>query len=111
VFAALAEELGFIGCIVLIVLYALLLHYNVVVSFRVKHKFEQLLVFGLNAMIFFYVFINISMICGILPVVGIPLPFFSYGGSSLTALMFCEGLIFAVDIEQRVKAQNTLNSI
>jgi rod shape determining protein RodA len=111
VFAALAEELGFIGCTALILLYALLLNYNMGVSFRAKHKFEQLLVFGLNSMMFFYIFINISMICGILPVVGIPLPFFSYGGSALTALMFCEGLIFSVDIQQRMKSKNALNSI
>ncbi|MDR0640351.1 MAG: rod shape-determining protein RodA [Holosporales bacterium] len=102
IFAALGEELGFVGCVGLILLYILLLAYNLCVSLRVRDKFNQILVFGINSMLFFYVFINISMVCGILPVVGIPLPFFSYGGSALIVLMFCQGIIFAVDIEQRV---------
>jgi rod shape determining protein RodA len=101
VFAALAEELGFMGCIALVLLYTLLLIYNTNVSLRAKNKFNQILVFGLNAMMFFYIIINISMICGIMPIVGIPLPFFSYGGNALIVLMFCQGLIFTVDIEQK----------
>ena len=101
VFAALGEELGFIGCLILIILYGILLTYNLNVALRARSKFNQILVFGLNAMLFFYIFINISMVCGLLPVVGIPLPFFSYGGSALIVLMFCQGLIFAADIEQR----------
>jgi rod shape determining protein RodA len=52
-------------------------------------------------MLFFYVFINISMVCGLLPVVGIPLPFFSYGGSAMIVLMFSQGIIFAIDAAQR----------
>ena len=100
-FAALGEELGFIGCTILIALYGILLAYNFNVAIRSRSKFNQILVFGLNAMLFFYIFINISMVCGLLPVVGIPLPFFSYGGSALIVLMFCQGLIFAADIEQR----------
>jgi rod shape determining protein RodA len=55
-------------------------------------------------MLFLYIFINISMVCGLLPVVGIPLPFFSYGGSALMVLLFCQGLIFAVDIECKRKS-------
>lgn len=104
VFAALGEELGFIGCSLLLVLYSLLIIYNLGVAMRSRNKFNQVLVFGLNSMLFFYIFINISMVCGLLPVVGIPLPFFSYGGSALTVLMFCEGLIFAADFEQKSKS-------
>jgi len=104
IFAALGEELGFFGCLVLLILYAMLLIYNLGVAVRARNKFNQVLVFGLNAMLFFYIFINISMVCGILPVVGIPLPFFSYGGSALTVLMFCQGLIFAADYEQNSKS-------
>ncbi|MDR1034351.1 MAG: rod shape-determining protein RodA [Holosporales bacterium] len=100
-FAALGEELGFIGCLLLIFLYFLLLAYNVYVFLREHSKFNQILVFGLNAMLFFYIFINIAMVCGLLPVVGIPLPFFSYGGSALSVLMACQGLIFSIDIEQK----------
>ena len=101
VFAALGEELGFFGCCILIFLYCLLLAYNLSAALRVRNRFEQILIFGLNSMLFFYIFINISMVCGLLPVVGIPLPFFSYGGSALVVLMFCQGIIFSADIEQR----------
>lgn len=101
VFAALGEELGFIGCIILIILYFVLIFYNSNVAFQQKYKFQQMVVFGLNSMLFFYVFINIAMVCGLLPVVGIPLPFFSYGGSAMVVLMFCQGIIFSADIEQR----------
>ncbi|MDR3224296.1 MAG: rod shape-determining protein RodA [Holosporales bacterium] len=97
VFAALGEELGFIGCGILIMLYISLLCYNLAVTLRSRDRFTQLMVFGLNSMLFFYIFINMAMVCGILPVVGIPLPFFSYGGSAMLALMFCQGLIFAAD--------------
>ena len=105
VFSALGEELGFIGGLVLIILYAVLIIYNSSVSVNSRNKFSQILVFGLNSMLFFYIFINISMVCGMLPVVGIPLPFFSYGGSALVVLMFCQGLIFAVDNEQKVSSR------
>ncbi len=108
VFSALGEELGFVGCILLIILYTLLISYNTCVAMRQRYKFSQILVFGLNTMLFFYAFINISMVCGLLPVVGIPLPFFSYGGSALVVLMFCQGLIFSADIEQR-KYTNSFN--
>ncbi|MDR2075212.1 MAG: rod shape-determining protein RodA [Holosporales bacterium] len=100
VFAALGEELGFIGCLILIILFAILIMYNFIVFTKQRSKFRQILVFGLNAMLFFYVFINISMVCGMLPVVGIPLPFFSYGGSALVVLMFCQGIIFSADIDK-----------
>jgi rod shape determining protein RodA len=103
VFAALGEELGFCGCVILIVLYALLLTYNFTVTMKSRNKFNQIVGFGINSMLFFYIFINVSMVCGLLPVVGIPLPFFSYGGSALTVLMFCQGLIFAIDAEQKSK--------
>jgi rod shape determining protein RodA len=103
IFAALGEELGFIGCTAIIVLYAMLLIYNLGVARRSRNRFNQILVFGINAMLFFYMFINISMVCGLLPVVGIPLPFFSYGGSALMVLLFCQGLVFAADAEHKAQ--------
>ncbi len=103
VFAALAEELGFFGCLFLLILYFLLIAYNIQIAVHARNKFNQILVFGLTTMFFFYIFINIAMVCGLLPVVGIPLPFFSYGGSALIILMFCQGLIFAIDAEEKSK--------
>lgn len=100
VFAALAEELGFLGCLFLLILYILLILYNIRVTLNARNKFNQIVVFGLTVMFFFYIFINIAMVCGLLPVVGIPLPFFSYGGSALMVLMFCQGLILAIEAEE-----------
>lgn len=100
VFSALGEELGFVGGSALIILYAILIIYNLSIAMDQKDKFARILVFGLNSMLSFYVFINIAMVCGLAPVVGIPLPFFSYGGSSLLMLMFSQGLIFSCAIEQ-----------
>jgi rod shape determining protein RodA len=105
VFAALGEELGFVGGSILIVLYTILITYNMSVAIRQTDKFSRILVFGLNSMLSFYVFINIAMVCGLAPVVGIPLPFFSYGGSSLMMLMFSQGLIFACAIEQKKQSR------
>lgn len=101
VFSALGEDLGFIGCSCIILLYIILIQYNIYVALRAKNKFDKILVFGFSAMLFFYVAINISMVCGLLPVVGVPLPFFSYGGSALVVLMFFQGIVFSVDISNR----------
>ena len=101
IFAAIGEEFGFIGSVCIIGLYLILLFYNYNVVIQTRDKFYKYLVFGLNAMIFFYLFINISMVCGLLPVVGIPLPFVSYGGSALVVLMFSEAIIMSVDINNQ----------
>lgn len=98
IFAAIGEEFGFVGCVILIGLYFILLIYNYNVVIQTRDKFYKYMVFGLNAMFFFYIFINISMVCGLLPVVGIPLPFVSYGGSALVVLMFSEAIIMSVAI-------------
>jgi rod shape determining protein RodA len=99
VFSAFGEEFGFIGCMILIILYLFLMVYNFSVYTKLRDRFSQLMVFGLSTMFFLYVFINISMVCGLLPVVGIPLPFFSYGGSALVVLMFCQGIIFSSSLK------------
>ncbi|MBQ9440950.1 MAG: rod shape-determining protein RodA [Alphaproteobacteria bacterium] len=101
IFAAIAEEFGFVGCITIIVLYLILLVYNYNIVIQTRNKFYKYLVFGLNSMFFFYIFINISMVCGLLPVVGIPLPFLSYGGSALVVLMFSEAIIMSVAINNK----------
>jgi rod shape determining protein RodA len=101
IFSAIAEELGLFGCLVVITLYMILLLYNYSVAFKTKDKFLKYLAFGINAMIFFYMFINISMVCGIVPVVGIPLPFLSCGGAALSCLMVGEGIVVAIDNAQR----------
>lgn len=96
IFSAIGEEFGFIGCVTVLALYVLLLVYNYKVAIQTKDKFSKYTVFGINAMLFFYILINIAMVCGLAPIVGVPLPFLSYGGTALVILMFCEGLIFSI---------------
>ena len=99
IFASFAEEFGFIGCFLLCLLYTAILAFNFNVALLSRTKFTQIMIFGLSAMMFFYIVINIAMVCGLLPVVGIPLPFFSYGGNALITLMACQGLIFSAHYE------------
>ncbi len=95
-FSVFAEEWGFIGSAALIFLYAGLVLYGLMVARGCKDRFGQFLAVGVTALIFWQVFINLSMVTGLLPVVGIPLPFFSYGGSSLFTTLLALGVLMNV---------------
>lgn len=99
VFSVLAEEWGFIGCSVVLGLYLLLLYRLLHVASKCDNLFAQLLVFGVASSLFFHIFVNVGMVIGILPVVGIPLPLFSYGGSSFMVTMFSLGVVLRVSLE------------
>ena len=86
VWGVLAEELGFIGAIVVLILFALLIWRLLVCSWRATEPFAMLLSAGMATMIFFQVVVNVGMVIGLVPVTGIPLPFVSYGGASLVSL-------------------------
>lgn len=96
VFAMFGEEFGFIGCITLISLYSLLTFYNMSLATSSRSPFGRFMAMGLTTTFFIYVFVNIGMVSGLLPVVGIPLPFMSYGGTALITLLLTQGLIFSV---------------
>jgi len=96
IFAVIAEELGFIGVIFLLTIYGLIIYRSFVISYEAEDVFCKLLGAGLTLIFFTYVFVNISMVSGLLPVVGIPLPFISYGGSSLITLMSSFGIIMSI---------------
>jgi rod shape determining protein RodA len=100
IFSVFAEEWGYIGAIVLLGLYAALVIRGLTVALRAKDRFGALLVFGVVSIVFWQVVINVGMTSGILPVVGITLPFFSYGGSSLTTMMIAVGLIINVNMRR-----------
>jgi len=100
IFAVFAEEWGFVGACVLIVLYTALLLRCFMVAARARDPFGLLLAFGLTAAIFCQVFVNIGMATGSLPVVGITLPFLSYGGSSLLASMLAIGLLMNISMRR-----------
>ncbi|MEC3949329.1 rod shape-determining protein RodA [Sphingobium sp. HWE2-09] len=97
VFATMAEEWGLLGGALLIVAFMLLFRWGIRVSMRTQDKFARLTAAGLTTTIFFYVAINLMMVMGLAPVVGIPLPFMSYGGSSMLTVMLCVGIIMAID--------------
>ena len=94
VFSVFAEEWGFVGSAVLVLLYLRPgTLWAVQLSRSCKERFGQLLALGVAALIFWQVFINLCMVTGLLPVVGIPLPLFSYGGSSLITTLFGVGIL------------------
>ncbi|WP_420902584.1 rod shape-determining protein RodA [Sphingobium algorifonticola] len=97
VFATMAEEWGLAGGILLILAFMLLFRWGIRVALRTEDKFARLTAAGLITTVFFYVAINLMMVMGLAPVVGIPLPFMSYGGSSMLTVMLCIGIIMAID--------------
>lgn len=100
VFSVFAEEWGFIGCLVLLAIYFLLITFTLKVVARAKERFGALIVFGMLSILFWQAAINIAMVTGVLPVVGIPLPLFSYGGSSLVSMMTAMGVIMNVSMRR-----------
>jgi rod shape determining protein RodA len=82
----------------------LLFRWGIRVAMRTQDKFARLTAAGLTTTIFFYVAINLMMVMGLAPVVGIPLPFMSYGGSSMLTVMLCVGIIMAIDRAGRQRA-------
>ncbi len=102
IFSVLAEEWGFIGCITILLLYLFLLYRMCRVIAKTRDTFSTFLVVGLTAYIYCHFAINIGMVIGLLPVVGIPLPLFSYGGSAMLANMLAIGLILGVSLRRRL---------
>jgi rod shape determining protein RodA len=101
IFSALAEEWGLIGGLVLIALFFLLVRWGTVVAMDAKGRFERLTAIGLTLTIFFYIAINLMMVMGLAPVVGIPLPLVSYGGSAMLTVMICIGMLMSIDRDTR----------
>jgi rod shape determining protein RodA len=83
IFSVFSEEHGFAGCVILLLLYLIFLMNGLQVAFQSHDKFALLLVVGMLSIYFWHIFVNMGMVMGILPIVGVPLPFMSYGGSAL----------------------------
>jgi rod shape determining protein RodA len=92
-FSVFAEEWGFIGCLLLIVLYLSLVLWGLNIARRCNDRFGGLLAMGVTAMLFWHIVINMGMVIGMFPVVGVPLPFFSYGGTSMITSMVGIGIL------------------
>ncbi len=97
VFATMAEEWGLLGGLFVLLVFGIVLRWGWSVSRRAPDRFSSLLAGGMTATIFFYVAINMMMVMGLAPVVGIPLPFLSYGGSSMLTNMICIGTLMMVE--------------
>jgi rod shape determining protein RodA len=104
VFATMAEEWGLLGGLLLIGAFMLLLRWGWRVADRATTRFGRLAAGGLTVTIFFYIAINLMMVMGLAPVVGIPLPFMSYGGSSMLTVMLCIGIIMGIDRQGKLPA-------
>ena len=102
IFTTLAEELGLVGGLGLLGLYTLMLALSVITALRSRNHFGRLLALGIGTTFFFYVFINIGMVTGLLPVVGVPLPLVSFGGTAMVTLLAGFGLMLSVHIHREV---------
>ncbi|HEY1506915.1 MAG TPA: rod shape-determining protein RodA [Stellaceae bacterium] len=103
IFTMLAEEFGLVGCVVLLAAYTLVFVYGFAIAFRSRSHFGRLLALGLTVNVFLYVFINTGMVMGLLPVVGVPLPLISYGGTAMLTVMFGFGLMMSVYVHRDVR--------
>jgi rod shape determining protein RodA len=97
------EEFGFVGCIALLILFAVVIGYGVQIAGSARSQFGRLLAMGITLNFFFYIMINASMVMGLIPVVGIPMPLISYGGSAMFSVMFGFGLLMSVHVHRQVE--------
>lgn len=106
IFSVIAEELGFIGAVILLTLFLCLIIRGLMIAGQAQTTFGRILAGGFVLVFFVYVFINIGMVSGILPVVGVPLPLISYGGSSLVVLMASFGIIMSIHTHRYMLSKN-----
>ena len=107
IFTMLGEEFGFMGTLILLLIYAALIMISIRLSLKSRSLFSKYLSLGVCNVFFIYVFVNIGMVTGLLPVVGVPLPFISYGGSSMLAVMFGFGLLMNCYINRNIIIEKT----
>ena len=100
IFTMFAEEWGFVGSTVLLVLFGLLILMLLIMAARCVSPFARLVIAGTSGMIFIYMFINVAMVSGLVPVVGVPLPLVSYGGTSMMTIMLSMGLAMCVYVHR-----------
>ena len=101
IFTLISEEFGFLGSISIILLFCFLIISIMKISFRVKSFFSKIVTFGIGFLLFLYLSLNIGMVCGLLPVVGAPLPLISYGGTSLLTVLIGLGIVLSTSIHDK----------
>ncbi len=97
-FTMLAEETGFLGAVVVLLLCLIVVALSLIVALRCGHQFGRLLAMGIAINFFLYVMINVAMVTGLIPVVGVPLPMISYGGTAMMTTLLGFGLVLSVDV-------------
>jgi rod shape determining protein RodA len=102
IFSVISEEWGFIGAGVIILLFLVIIYRGINVIFNAKDMIGSLIATGITSMFFFHILINIGMAIGIMPVMGLPLPFLSSGGSFLLTCMMATGLLLNVELRRYV---------
>jgi rod shape determining protein RodA len=103
VFSIIAEEWGLMGALALLALLALLVLGAMLIALRCRHQYGRLLALGIATNLFMYVFVNIAMVTGAIPVGGVPLPLVSHGGSATLTVMFAMGLLLSVHVHRDVE--------
>ena len=96
IFSVLAEELGLIGCVAVIILFAIFIWRGIIIAMKAPDMFGSLLATGITSLIGFQAIINIAVVTASMPVTGISLPFFSYGGTSLIILLAAVGILLNI---------------
>jgi len=102
IFAVFAEEFGLIGVLMLVLLYVFIVGRCLVMAYHTRDTYSRLLIGALALTFFFYLFVNLGMVSGILPIVGVPLPLISYGGTSMLTLMAGFGMIMGMHARRRL---------
>jgi rod shape determining protein RodA len=102
IFAVFAEEFGLIGSLLLVAIYALIVARGMLIAYLAKDSYTRLLAGSLSLTFFLYFFVNMGMVTGILPIVGIPLPMMSYGGSSIVTVMAAFGILMSIQTHRKI---------
>lgn len=107
IFVVLAEEFGMAGALFLLTLYFLIIVYGLVITLTARNHFGRLVGAGLTTTFFLYVMVNVSMVTGLIPVVGIPLPLVSYGGTAMLTVLIGCGLLLSVSVHRETRIPRT----
>lgn len=104
IFAVFSEEFGWVGVLALVSLYLFIVYRGMLIAYHAQDTYARLLAGGLTLVFFLYFFVNMSMVAGLLPVVGVPLPLISYGGTSILTLMAAFGMLMSIHSHRSIVA-------
>ena len=103
VFTMIGEEFGFVGNLAILLVYFAILLSVILIGLRCQHRFGRLVCMGISFMLFLYIFVNVGMVTGLLPVVGAPLPLISYGGTAMLTVFLALGVVVNISVHNKVQ--------